>query len=70
MTYYNLNLNEFFMIIFSVAKYSLSTYLKEELKNANRRFIATIEGALTKAICSNTKGHLYPYSVAFNGFVY
>lgn len=68
MTY--LKLNEFFMIIFSVTKYSLSAYLKEELKNESRRAISTIEGALTKAICSNTKGHLHPYSVAFNGFVY
>lgn len=65
-----LKLSEFFMISFSVAKYSLSSYLKEELKNGYRRVIATTEGVLTKAICSNTKGHLHPYSVAFNGFVY
>lgn len=57
------------MISFSVAKYSLSTYIKEELKNTYRRVIATIEGPVSKAICSNIKGHLHPYSVAFNGLV-
>lgn len=57
------------MISFSVAKYSLSTYIKEELKNTYRRVIATIEGPVSKAICSNIKGHLHPYAVAFNGLV-
>lgn len=57
------------MISFSVAKYSLSTYIKEELKNTYRRVIATIEGPICKAICSNIKGHLHPYAVAFNGLV-